>query len=70
MAAMFAARPSWIPGGVDLAGMIIELSESIKRFPPFGTDGTDKNIDRAQREYSKLFYRVVIENKFGVNSKE
>lgn len=70
MAVMFISRPAWIPAGVNLSGLIVTVSEDLKRFPPFGTDGTSRNILRSQVEYGGMYYRVDIENITGVNLKE
>ena len=71
MAEMFDNKPAWMPGGVDLRGMIIETSEYIKIYPPFGTSGIGtEQIYKAQKEYNGLYYRVDLENLTGVNLKE
>ena len=70
MSAMFSARPPWIPSGVELSGMIVAVSECIKRYPPFGTSGASREqICPQQLQYNGLYYRVDLENLNGVNLK-
>ena len=72
MSDMFNERPAWIPAGVDLRGLIIQMSQCISRYPPFGTDpaSNPQICSPQQSQFGGLWYRVDLENISGTNLKE